>query len=41
MSEVVDPLHSSVTVIFVILGALGIVFAVICLILNFCLREKL
>ena len=40
MSEVVDPLHTGVTVIFMILGALGIVFGVICLTLNFCLREK-
>jgi gamma-aminobutyric acid type B receptor len=41
VDEVVDPLHVGVTVTFVILGVFGIVFAVVCLFLNFFLREKL
>ena len=41
VDEVVDPIHISVTVIFTLLGVIGIGFAVVCLFLNYCLREKL
>ena len=41
VDEVVDALHIGVTATFILLGSLGILFAVACLLLNFILREKL
>ena len=41
VGEVVDPLSRAVTVIFVVLAIIGIIFAVVCLFLNFILRQRM
>ena len=39
-SEMTDPVHEGVTAVMSILGFLGILFAILCLLLNFLLRSK-
>jgi gamma-aminobutyric acid type B receptor len=41
VESVIDPIHPGVTFTFMILACFGIVFAIICLLLTFVLREKL